>query len=92
MFRWILHVPLCNNIPALSMGTNGGRPSVVIEFKSLDCFVDCGWQVDTQMWNIFRLPSHFALTKSSIKSKKIFEMSGKRKFDSKVKFEMNLVY
>ena len=33
---------VCNNIPALSMGTNGGRPNVVIEFKSFDCFVDCG--------------------------------------------------
>lgn len=86
------YASVCNNIPALSMGTNGGRPNVVIEFKSFDCFVDCGWQVDTQMWNIFRLPSHFVLTKSSIKSKRNTQNVRQAEVYSKVKFGMNSVY
>lgn len=86
------YASVCNNIPALSMGTNGGRPNVVIEFKSFDCFVDCGWQVDTQMWNIFRLPSHFVLTKSSIKSERNIQNVRQAEVYSKVKFGMNSVY
>ena len=81
------YASVCNNIPALSMGTNGGRPN-----KSFDCFVDCGWQVDTQMWNIFRLPSHFVLTKSSIKSKRNIQNVRQAEVYSKVKFGMNSVY